>query len=158
MVRSAQLVADGDLAGNEVDQTAGNEEWRNAARTLVAQRITRLDNAFQTTNAGTDQNACRDLVLVRFGMPTGIGKRHVGGGHAIKDERIDLALFFDFHPVVGIEGAVGAIADGNAAGDLGWQVFDFEFSHADGRHSGRPAAAPRSLPFRIQEEIPCRYR
>jgi hypothetical protein len=132
MVRAAQLVLDGHLAGSEVDQAAGNEEGRDAARTLVAQRIAGLDDAFEAADAGADEHAGRDLVLVGLRMPAGVGKRHVGRRHRIDDERVDLALFLGLHPLVGIIGAAGAVAERNGTGNLCGEVLDLEGGHPGG--------------------------
>jgi hypothetical protein len=48
--------------------------------------------------------------------PARILDRLVGGGHAVEDELVDLALLLGLHPVVGIEGAVGAVAALHLAG------------------------------------------
>ncbi|MNF10125.1 hypothetical protein D3C80_2109710 [compost metagenome] len=65
-------------------------------------------------------------------MPAGIGQRHIGGCHAINNERIDLALFFRLHPIVRIERTVGTITNRNAASNFCWKIFDFEFSYKTG--------------------------
>lgn len=145
MIGSAQLVADRDLAGDEVDQAAGNEEGRDTARALVAQGVTRLDNAFDTTDARADQHAGGDLVLIGFRMPAYIGKRHIGGGHAVDDEGVDLALLLRLHPLVDIEGAVGAVTDRNTAGDLGGKVIDLEFGDEAGAVLTGKQPRPRHL-------------
>ena len=132
MIGAAQLVADRDLAGGKVDQTARNEEGRYPARAAVAQRDAAFDNAFETTDARADHHAGGDLVFVGLRMPAGVVERHVGCGHCIDDETVDLALFLQFHPVVGIEGAIGTIAERQAAGDLCRKVIDFEFGHPAG--------------------------
>ena len=44
------------------------------------------------------------------GRPARVPDRLIGGGHAIEDELVDLAGLLGFHPVVGIEGAVRAVA------------------------------------------------
>ncbi len=131
MIGTAQLVADRHLAGGEVDQAAWNEEWRQAPRTLVAQDVAGFNDAFDAADAGTDQNASRTLVVIGLRMPVGILKRHVGGSDRIDDEVIDLALLLVLHPVVRIEGTLG-IAGGDAAGHLGRQIIDFEFSYEAG--------------------------
>ena len=71
-------------------------------------------------------DAGRDLVLVGLGMPAGIGKRHVGRRNRVDDERVDLALFLGFHPLVGVVGAVGAVAERDGAGDLCGEILDLE--------------------------------
>src|SRR5690606_29979563 len=53
MVRSSQLMLDGNMAGSQIDQTAWNKERRNAAWPLVAQRVAGLDNTFDAANTRT---------------------------------------------------------------------------------------------------------
>ena len=101
MVGAAQLVADRDLAGGEIDQAAGNEERADPARAAVAQRDRRLVDALQAADARADQNAGGDLVVVGFGMPAGVVEGLVGGRHRVDDERIDLADFLRLHPLFG---------------------------------------------------------
>ncbi len=142
VVRTAQLVADRDMAGGEIDEATGNEEGRQAARTLVAQRVAAFDDAIEAADAGADENTGGALVVIRLRMPVGIGQRHFGSGNGIDDIGIDLALLLGLHPLVDIVGAVGAVADRNAAGDLGGQVFHFEFGNAAGAVSTGQQALP----------------
>ena len=50
----------------------------------------------------------------------------VGRRHRVDDERIDLALLLGLHQRVGIEGAVGAVAEGDLRGDPAGEVGGFE--------------------------------
>src|SRR5690349_2478813 len=59
-------------------------------------------------------------------MPVGIVERLAGSGHREDDEIIDLALVLRLHPLVGIEGAIGAVAARHDAGDLARQIRDVE--------------------------------
>ncbi len=59
-----------------------------------------------------DQDAGRNLSSSLSGFQAGIRQRHIAAAHRIDDEGIDLALFLGLHPVVGIERAVAAIAEG----------------------------------------------
>ncbi len=130
MVWTAQPVLDGNMAGSQIDQAARNKERRNAARALVAQRVAGLDNTFDTADAGTDENTGTDLIFVAFRMPVGIVQRLIGSADSINDERINLALFLGLHMEVGVEGAIGAIANRNAAGYLAGQIVNFKFRDA----------------------------
>ena len=59
-------------------------------------------------------------------LPAGIVERLRGRAHREDDEVVDLALLLRLHPLVGIEGAVGAVAARDLAGDLGRQIGDVE--------------------------------
>src|SRR6195952_155861 len=55
-------------------------------------------------------------------MPVGVVERLLRRAHREDDEIIDLALVLVLHPLVGIEGAVGAVAARNHAGDAAGQI------------------------------------
>src|SRR3954447_22949619 len=55
-------------------------------------------------------------------MPPGIVKRLTCGAHREDDKIVDLALVLWLHPLIGIEGAVGAVAPRNDAGNSAGQV------------------------------------
>ena len=59
-----------------------------------------------------------------------------GGRHRVDDERIDLALVLGLHPLVGVEGAVGAVAARDLAGDLAGEIVDLEALRSGARRSG----------------------
>src|ERR1700733_14968832 len=55
-------------------------------------------------------------------MPVGIVERLLRRAHREDDEIVDLALVLVLHPLVGIEGAVAAVAAGHYAGDAAGQI------------------------------------
>src|ERR1700712_3490179 len=55
-------------------------------------------------------------------MPAGVIQRLLSRAHREDDEIIDLALVLMFHPLVGIEGAVAAIATRDHASDPAGQI------------------------------------
>ena len=59
-----------------------------------------------------------DLVFVASRLPAGIVERLARGAHGEDDEIVDLALLLRLHPLIGIEGAVRAVAARHLAGDL----------------------------------------
>src|SRR5258706_231352 len=59
-------------------------------------------------------------------MPIGIVERLLRRAHCENDEIVDLALVFRLHPLVGIEGAVAAVAARNRTGDRPGQIGYFE--------------------------------
>src|SRR6185437_13851662 len=86
-----------------------------------------------------------DLIVIRARMPTGIIERELGCAHRVEDEIVDLALLFRLHPLVGIEGAVGAVAARNLAGDLARDVGDLESVDGLDAAFGREQPPPRRL-------------
>ena len=109
------------MAAHQIDQAAGNEERRDAARPLLVQNDRRLGYAVQAADAGADHHACFDLLLVGLGGPLGVPQRLSRRRDAVNDEIIDPSLFLRLHPVVGIEG-VGSLAARNLGGDLASEV------------------------------------
>jgi hypothetical protein len=104
----------------------GMKNGRNPARTLVAQGVAGLDDAFEATDARTDHHTGGDLVFTALRIPAGILERHVGGGDAEQDELVDLALFLGLHPVVRIERSLHRRVGGNRTGNLCGDVADIE--------------------------------
>ena len=126
MVGAFEAMADGDLAGGEIDQASGNEKRRHAARALIAQCIARLDNAFQPANARANQNARGNLVFIARWMPVSVIQRLLRGSHCIDDEIINFALLFRLHEVIRIESAAAAVSTFDLAGDLAGEIIDLE--------------------------------
>ena len=87
-----------------------NGEMRRGPRSI--ERDGGLVDAADAADAGADQNAGGALVLVGGRVPAGIVEGLGGRGHRVDDERVDLALLLRLHPLVGIERAVGAVAEG----------------------------------------------
>ena len=132
MIWALEPVPDGNLAGDQVDDLARDEEGADAAWTAFLQDHRVLGDAVDAADAGTDQHAGCALVLMRFGFPAGIGQRFVGGRDAVEDEVADLAQFLRLEHGLGIEGAAGAIAARNDVGDLARKVVHFELGDAAG--------------------------
>src|SRR5947208_737738 len=59
-------------------------------------------------------------------MPVGIVERLARCAHREDDEVVDLALVLRLHPLIRIEGAVGAVAARDHAGDLAGEIGDIE--------------------------------
>ena len=105
------------MAAHQIDQAAGNEERRDAARPLLVQNDRRLGYAMQAADARADHHAGFDLLLVGLGRPVGVLQRLSRRRDAVEDESIDPSLFLRLHPIVGIEG-VRSLAARNLGGDL----------------------------------------
>jgi hypothetical protein len=136
---------DGHIAAGEVDEAAGDEEGRDAARAALDEGRRGLVDAADAADAGADQHAGGALVLIRLGLPAGIAKRHRGRRHGIDDEGVDLALLLRLHPLVGVEGAVGAVATRDLAGDLTGQVIDLEIRDLAGAALPLDKAGPSGI-------------
>ena len=119
-------MTDRDLPRDQVDQAAWNEEGRDPAGSLVAQRVAGFDDALEAADAGADHHAGGDLVFTALGVPAGILERHVGRSNTIENELVDLALFLGLHPVIRIEGSFHRRIGGDRTGDLGRDVADVE--------------------------------
>ena len=118
MVRPLEAEADRDLPRNQVDQRAGNEEGRNALRPLFLDQDGGFGNRGQPPDPRSDHHARPQTAFLVFRHPARIPHRLLGGGHAVEDEIIHLAAILRFHPVIGIEGAIAAIAERDLAGIL----------------------------------------
>src|SRR5256714_155023 len=57
-------------------------------------------------------------------MPTSVIERLACRAHGENNEIVDLALILRLHPLIGIEGAVAAVAPRNQAGDPAGQIGD----------------------------------
>ena len=119
MVRSLQAVLDRDIAGSEIDQAAGNEERRHLARAALLQEDRGVGDAGQAADAGADQGAGGACAPLRSsGCQSASSSAWLRRAHREDDEVVDLALVLRLHPLVGIEGAVRAVAARDHAGDL----------------------------------------
>src|SRR5664279_3907054 len=78
-------------------------------------------------------------------MPIGIVERLARRTHRENDEIVDLALVLRFHPLVGIEGTVAAVAARDHAGDPAGQIGDVEGIDL-------PGAA-----LAVEDALPCRF-
>ena len=145
VVRPLEAMGDRYVAGREIDDPSWNEERRNPARPLLLEDDRSFGNALDAADARADHHAGADLIVVALRIPAGIAQRLGCRAHRKRDEVVDLALLLGFHPLVGIIGAVAAVAARNRAGDLGRQVGDLEFFDAPRAALAREQAPPRVL-------------
>ena len=110
MIGTFEPEFDRHIARGEIDDAAGNEERRYAPRAFFLEHDRGIRDSLDAADAGTDHHAGRDLLFVAGRLPAGIVERLARGAHRIDDEIVDLALLFRLHPLVGIEGAVAAVA------------------------------------------------
>ena len=105
-------------------------------------------DAAEAADAGADQHAGLDLVLIGFRRPVGVGERLGRGGDAEDDEIVDLALLLGLHPLVGVEGVlVGFLParSGNLHGHLRGEVRYLEALDPPGAAFSRQQASPALL-------------
>jgi hypothetical protein len=118
MVRPLQSVGDRHVSGRQIDQTAWDEEWRDAARPSLFQHERGFSDAGQPADTGSDHHPCSDLVFVADRLPARVVESLPCRTHREDDEVIYFALLLRFHPLIRIEGAVGTIAAWNLAGNF----------------------------------------
>src|SRR5262249_61664620 len=97
------------------------------------------------SNAAGAEATGAALVLIGSRLPPGILQRLGRRRHRVDDELVDLALLLGLHPVVGIEGAVGAIPVRNLTGDLAGEIGDVEILDAAGCALSRGPGCPTCL-------------
>ena len=121
---------DRHIARGQIDDPAGNEERRHPARAAVAQHS--AVSAMPSTPPMPEPIRTPLTIWSSYvaRMPIGVIERLLRRAHGVEDEIVDFALLLRLHPLVGIEGAVGAVAARNLAGDLARDVGDFEFVDA----------------------------
>ena len=146
MVRPFETMLNGDIAAGEIDETAGNEEGRNAPRALFLEDDRGLGDAAETADPGADENAGFDLLFIGGRLPAGIGERLRRRRHRIKDEIVDLALLFRLHPLIWIEARIIATrAARDRHGDLAGKIGNVEPFDGTGAALAREQTAPAWL-------------
>ena len=141
MVRPLEAEADRDLPGHKVDQRTGNEEGRDPLRPALLDQHRGFRDRVQPANPRADHHAGADAVLLVGRNPAGIRHRLRGGGHAVKNEIIDLAAILGLHPVIGIEGPVAAVAKRDLTGIFRHHILGVETGDRPG--PGFPGQKPR---------------
>ena len=133
----------------------GDEKRRHAARPAVAQQDGCVGNRLQAANARPDHHAGAAAGRFILRRPARITDRLFGGGNAIQDEVIDLAGFFRFHPVIGVETAIRPVAARHFAGIGGGQMAGVEPGDRPGPGlAGQQAPPGRSTPHASGVTIP----
>ena len=110
-----------------------NGDTLRGPRSLREQR--RIGDAGQAADPGADHGAGGAAILFGGRMPIGVVERLTRRAHREDDEIVDLALILRLHPLVGIEGAVGAVAARNHAGDPAGQIGDRQRCRSSWRRS-----------------------
>ena len=122
VVRPLEAIANRHLTRDQVDQRAGNEEGRHATRALLGHHQRGLFDGLQPADARAQHDAGAQLAFLVLRFPAGILHGHLGRGNPIEDEVIDLATLLRLHPVIGIEGTLGAIPIGDCPSRMRLQV------------------------------------
>src|SRR5215472_14235690 len=86
VIGSFETMLDRDIARDEIDQPAWNEEWRQPARTFLVHQDGAILNAPQPANARPDQDARAAAFLLGFGYPSRIQHRLLGRSQAENDK------------------------------------------------------------------------
>ena len=142
VVGTLEAELDRHEARGQVDQRAGNEERADAARALLVHQRGGVGNVAQATDAGAHENAGAVLLVLGLQLDAGILHRLLGGRHGIDDEVVVAADFLGIHPLLGIEGAVAAVAARDFAGDLAGQVGCIEARDLAAARLAREKPAP----------------
>src|SRR5690606_7397384 len=108
------------------------EEGTDAARTLLVQRDRGLVDAADAADARADQRTDAVLLFLGLRLHPGVIDGLFGRRHGVDDEGINLALLLHVHPLVGVEPALGVVAQGDPVGDLAGNVVDPEVVDAPG--------------------------
>src|SRR5713101_4368359 len=153
MVGTLQAVLDRHITRGKIDQTPGNEEWRYLARAALLEKQRRIGDAGEAADPGADHRAGGAAILFSGRMPIGVIERLARRAHRENDEIVDLALILWLHPLVGIEGAAGAVAPWNHAGDPAGQIGDVERVDL----SGAALAVEDALPGRLDAAAEWRH-
>src|SRR5437763_2840711 len=95
-----ETMLDRHIAGREIDDAAGNEEWRHPPRPALFQHNTGVSDAARTTNACAHEHAGHDLIFVGLRLPTRIVERLRGCAHREDDELVNLALLLRLPPLI----------------------------------------------------------
>src|SRR5437660_5377912 len=130
MVRSLEAELNRHITGGEIDDAARDEERRDAARALLLQGDRGIGNPLDAADAGSDHHAGGDLVFIARRLPAGMFDRLARRAHRVDDEVIDPALLLRLHPLIGIVGAVRAIAARNRACDFPRKILSVECSNS----------------------------
>jgi hypothetical protein len=109
------------------------------------QRDCHVGDAANAADAGAYQDAGHGLVFVTLRPPASVFERLFRRAHGIDDEIVYLALLLGLHPLIGIEGAVAAVAARNAAGDLARNIGYVELLDFAG------------AAFALDEALPCGF-
>src|SRR5262245_44056418 len=127
MVGALETMFDRHVSRGQIDEAPWNKEGTDAPRSLFLEENGGLGDAVKAADAGPDQDAGAFLLMAAIGPPTRVLDRLGGGGHAIDNKVVDLALLLGLHPVVGIELALRQGATRDETRYLAAEVADVEF-------------------------------
>ena len=94
---------DGHVAGNQVDQRAGNKEGIDAARAVFVHHDAGFLNGRQAADAGTDVHTHAGFIQGGIVVQPGVGHGLQGSGNAVVDEGIHAARFFGANVIADLE-------------------------------------------------------
>src|SRR6516165_12428779 len=100
MVRTGEPVADGDMAGGEVDQIGRDEKRRQAAWAALVQGQSPFGDPRETPDPRTDHDAGALARLLAVRAPTRVLYRLSCSSQRKDDEPIHLALILGRYPII----------------------------------------------------------
>ena len=157
MVRALETQPDRHLTGNEIDEAAGDEERRDAARAFFLQDKDFALDAFQPADARTGHDAGALALFFRLQIKPGVVKGHLRGRDAVDDELVHAPPLARFDPVVGIErslsrrvAAAGTVSMRHLRRDVTGERGRIEFLDAPGAGFAVDQPAPYRIISRAQ--------
>jgi hypothetical protein len=126
VVRSLELIADGNVPRRQIDERRRYEERREAPRPLLVHSDRPVGDGLKAADTGADHHAGAFLAFLVGRLPTGVLDRLLGGRQGEHDEIVDPPPLLRRDVIVRIETARGDIAARHLTGNLRRQVRDVE--------------------------------
>src|SRR5205085_4657542 len=117
-----QAEADRSLSGNEIDQTARDEERADLARAFFVQRDRGFGDARQPADTRADQNARALFLLFRLELDAAVVPRLLRSRETEGDKVVHAPLFFGLDPLISVERSVRTVAARHFRRDLAAQI------------------------------------
>ena len=114
----------------------------NADQWVDPKEQRRIGDAVQPADPRAHEHTGAVALFFRLWIPAGIGDGLRRRRHAHDDELVDPALLLRIHPLIGIEGAAGAVAARNLTGDPGRQIRGLELDDGTGTGLAGDQAGP----------------
>ena len=122
MVWTGEPVADGDMAGGEVDQIGRDEKRRQAAWAALVQGQCPFGDPRESPDPGTDHDTGALTGLLTVREPTSVLYRLSRSSQRKDDKSIHLALILGGYPIVSVEQSRSGVTSRDLRGYLCRQV------------------------------------